>query len=216
MTEPRTYVVKRIFGPTLQGEGALAGTPCTFLRFGGCNMWDGREETRAASACPYCDTDFRGGERMSAKAIAEALLRIRGESRLVVVSGGEPLLQMDEHLASTLVNVGCRLVLETNGTQAMSLSLARYFEHVTMSPKVQRGEVRLRSCDELRVLWPHPNPRITPEAFASFPATHRFVSPINDVARLSPDAMASAVLKVQELGDGWRLSLQLHKLLGVE
>ena len=97
-----TYRVKEIFGPTLQGEGLHAGMPCVFLRLTGCNAWDGRPETRAASACPYCDTDFRGGEALDVSTIMDRLAALTPKTNGCVLTGGEPLLQADEALLSAL------------------------------------------------------------------------------------------------------------------
>ena len=104
----KTYTVKETFGPTIQGEGFSAGESVYFLRFSGCNKWSGREEDRASSACPFCDTDFFGGKKMSVQDITEELkeLRTKGRSakRILVISGGEPTLQIDEPLLRALLS----------------------------------------------------------------------------------------------------------------
>jgi 7-carboxy-7-deazaguanine synthase len=217
----KTYVVKNIFGPTVQGEGSLTGQPTVFVRFGGCNVWDGRAETKAASACPYCDTDFRGGERMSGD---EILLRVRRLMRvgLVTFSGGEPLLQLDAPLVRLFEHVGYRCAVETNGTIALSDELRATSLHVTCSPKVPRESMRLTSCDDLKVLVPHPDARITPDAFASFPARARWVQPVNGEKYVEPANVERALRELFRLNAAhgatsrWGLSVQLHKLIGVE
>ena len=121
----RTYQVKEIFGPTLQGEGLHAGWPCVFLRLSGCNAWDGRPETRADSACPYCDTDFRGGERRMADDIIQSLTALYAHAAQsdaasigCVLTGGEPLLQADSELLLRLAQTFAWVDVETNGTRA--------------------------------------------------------------------------------------------------
>ena len=117
------YRVKEIFGPTLQGEGLHAGWPCVFLRLSGCNAWDGRPETRAASACPYCDTDFRGGDQLACGEIIDRLLQQTGDPQAqperlgCVLTGGEPLLQADAELLQALVDHFAWVDIETNGTR---------------------------------------------------------------------------------------------------
>jgi 7-carboxy-7-deazaguanine synthase len=211
----KTYLIKNIFGPTIQGEGALVGSVVAFVRFSGCNMWDGRAETKAASACPYCDTDFRGGERLTAAQIVERLKALLPYG-WVVLSGGEPLLQLDLDLVFALKDAGYILALETNGTLDTPLALHREIGHVTMSPKVPREQIHMFSADEIKVLYPHPNPLITPEHFNDYPADHKFIQPVNDESSINDENMAKALAKVLELGGPWRLSLQIHKILGVE
>lgn len=215
----RRYAVKSVFGPTVQGEGSLVGAVTAFVRLAGCNVWDGRPESRASSRCPYCDTDFVGGEHLTAAEIVGRLRALLPAGGLVTVSGGEPLLQLDEGLAAALRDEGFRLAVETNGTRSIGVGLASLISHVTMSPKVPPGEVRLGACDDLKVLVPHPDPRITPEAFDSFPARQRWCQPVNDPRDLTPASVALALeacYRMARLGRDWRLSVQLHKILGVE
>lgn len=215
----KAYAVKSIFGPTVQGEGSLAGAVTAFVRFAGCNVWDGRLESKAASRCPYCDTDFLGGERLTAAQIVGRLRALLPAGGLVTVSGGEPLLQLDEGLAGALRDEGFRVAVETNGSRSIGVGLASLLSHVTMSPKVPPGEVALAACDDLKVLVPHPDPRITPEAFDSFPARHRWCQPVNDLRDLAPASIALALgacYRMAQRGRDWRLSLQLHKIIGVE
>lgn len=216
----RRYAVKSIFGPTVQGEGSLTGAVTLFLRLAGCNMWDGRSESKAASRCSYCDTDFVGGEMLTAEEICTRLMRLAPAGSLVTVSGGEPLLQFDADLAATLSG-SFRLAIETNGTRALPFLVARHVDQVTCSPKVPPSEMKLAACDDIKVLFPHPNPAITPEAFADFPARARYLQPVNGVDDVDPVAIAATLRKLYELNRAaperpWRLSVQLHKLLGVE
>lgn len=216
----KTYAVKSVFGPTLQGEGSLAGAVTMFVRFAGCNVWDGREESRAASACPYCDTDFVGGVRVTAGHIVDELRALGAvPGMLVTLSGGEPLLQIDAALVRMLREAGFRIAIETNGTRALPLEVALHVEHVTMSPKVPRHLVALAACDDIKVLVPHPDERITPEAFDAFPARHRWVQPVNERDGLHGPNIESAVAACYAMakrGRDWRLSLQVHKVIGVE
>lgn len=215
-----SYMVKDIFGPTIQGEGGLAGVVTSFVRLSGCNMWDGRAETKAASACPYCDTDFVGGERLTA---AEVVARVIGTGlkpgSWVTVSGGEPLLQADVALLRALRAEGFLIAVETNGTRVLG-PLAQYIDHVACSPKAPPEALHIEHVDALKVLWPHPDPRITPEAFDAWaPARNAelYLQPINDVDDIDPVTTAQAINKLVKLEPGrWRLSIQLHKFLGVK
>lgn len=217
----KRYTVKRVFGPTLQGEGSLTGAVTTFVRFAGCNVWDGRPESKAASACPYCDTDFVGGARMTAADIVEAIARtglVAGA--WVTVSGGEPLLQLDRALVSALHEAGWKVAIETNGTRLLG-DLTGVVDHVTVSPKLPPAETVIERADDLKVLVPHPDQRITPAAFDEverFKGARRWMQPVNAVDELDPLNIArtvSLILATKGAGD-WRLSLQVHKLIGVE
>lgn len=205
------YRVKAIFGPTLQGEGSHTGTPVKFLRLAGCNRWSGLPEDKPSAVCHFCDTDFRGGQVMGAKPILQALDAL-GDVKTVVLSGGEPTLQIDEELLSTLKQGGYRLHLETNGSRALG-DLAHFFDHVTCSPKQARSETRLERADDLKLLWPPIDKAITPETFQGFERKTSFLQPL-----WSPSDRVSVDLAIQKLYalPGWRLSLQTHKLLGVE
>lgn len=216
---PRTYMVKETFGPTIQGEGGMAGTPCHFLRFTGCNMWDGREETRDESACPFCDTQFRGGERMTALQIMERLHKL-GRTEWVTITGGEPMLQLDLDLVKML-HTHWQLAIETNGSIEIPDDVYRYLDHVTMSPKVPREELQQLRCHSLKLLYPHPDPRITPESFWDINAHERFLQPItpqNGPYAGRPDGPHTDLV-INRLTQGdlpdWRLSLQTHQLTGV-
>jgi len=113
-----TYRVKELFGPTIQGEGLHAGMPCVFVRLAGCNAWDGRPESRAASACPYCDTDFRGGSAMDLATLMAGLTALLPAVPMgCVLSGGEPLLQADAQLLAALGASFAWVDVETNGTR---------------------------------------------------------------------------------------------------
>ena len=204
----RRYGVHKIFGPTIQGEGGMTGTVCHFVRLSGCNMWDGRQETREASHCPFCDTDFFSHRMLEASEIV-AELDALNSAEWVTVSGGEPLLQVDPEFVQTLQAGGYKVAIETNGTRPTGLA----FDYLTMSPKLPEPQTAVRKCDSLKVLWPHPDPRITPESFDCIEAGVKYLQPIDGEAY--EENLRSAIAKLYELR-GWRLSLQTHKLIEVE
>lgn len=215
----RKYAVKKIFGPTLQGEGTLNGSVTVFLRLSGCNMWDGRAETRAASQCPYCDTDFFGGDKMDAGEILDAIRALAPPPTWVTISGGEPLLQLDDNLLATLKMEGYRTAIETNGTVSLHPRCVRLVDHVTCSPKVPRAEMKLKRCDDLKLLFPHPNPAITPKAFADFPAKERYLQPVNDDETVNIGNTKKCIQRIYDenlIRIEWKLSLQTHKVLGLD
>jgi len=209
-----TYAVKETFGPTLQGEGAHAGWPCVFLRLAGCNAWDGRVETRAASACPYCDTDFRGGERLALDAILRRLDALTdGRKHLgCVLTGGEPLLQAD---AALLAALGARFPwvdIETNGTRPVPERPANVF--VSCSPKHLASEPVVVQPDWWKVLIPDQE-RFLAHAMAS--GAPVYVQPTCPDAGPRGAAYDAALARAIALcaQHGCRLSLQQHKLIGV-
>nr|BFD67527.1 7-carboxy-7-deazaguanine synthase [Bdellovibrio sp. HAGR004] len=207
----KTYQVKSIFGPTIQGEGSHVGTCVLFLRFAGCNRWSGLEKDRARSFCRFCDTDFRGGNPMTAQGIAAALNDLSGP-KTVVITGGEPTLQIDKDLLLTLRENGFAIHLETNGSKSLG-ELLPLIDHVTMSPKQGRAQTKLESCDDLKILFPLSDPLVTPDAFSDFPAKQKFLQPIaEDGYEINRDETLAFIFRRPE----WRLSLQTHKILGVE
>jgi 7-carboxy-7-deazaguanine synthase (Cx14CxxC type) len=153
-----TYAVKECF-LTLQGEGVQSGSRAVFLRFAGCNLWSGREEDRAAAICRLCDTDFvgtdgtGGGKFAQAQELAahvEAIWGPERERRLVVITGGEPMLQFDRALVDALHARGFRIAAESNGT----LPATSGIDWLCVSPKAG-SEVVQRRGDELKLVWPH-------------------------------------------------------------
>ena len=223
------YGVHEIFGPTIQGEGELAGTPCLFLRFSGCNMWDGRPETREDSKCPYCDTDFFSHTMMTSLEIGVELAHRKSGVNWLWISGGEPMLQLDAPLLDEVTTLGFQVGVETNGTVELKPGVRRRISHLVVSPKLPWDQTKVQEADCLKLLYPHPNPKITPEAFSSFSARARFLQPIwpDKVERYMSDEMneedhqmsirvatEKTICKVMEL-PGWRLSTQTHKYIGV-
>ncbi|MGL4395026.1 MAG: 7-carboxy-7-deazaguanine synthase [Hyphomicrobium sp.] len=207
------YAIKEIFY-TLQGEGANAGTPAVFCRFAGCNLWSGREDDRASAQCRFCDTDFvgtnghGGGKFETAAAVAEACRRplagITGPS-LVVLTGGEPMLQVDEALIDALHDAGFAIAIETNGTLAVPDSI----DWVCVSPKAGTDLVQTRG-DELKLVYPQPT--LPPDAVRALDFDHYFLQPMDGPAQAENTCAAIAYCKQHP---PWRLSVQTHKVLGI-
>ncbi|GIX18128.1 MAG: 7-carboxy-7-deazaguanine synthase [Rhodothalassiaceae bacterium] len=214
----RTYAVKEIY-KTLQGEGAQSGRVAVFCRFAGCNLWSGREADRASAVCRFCDTDFvgtdgpGGGRFASPEALAEAVARCWEEDcaaeekaePLVVMTGGEPLLQLDEPLIAALHARGFAIAVETNGTIAAPAGV----DWLTVSPKTGAPFVQ-RSGDELKLVFPQEG--MDPAAFLDLPFRHFFLQPMDGPRRAENAAAAIAYCRAHPR---WRLSVQTHKLLGI-
>ncbi len=207
------YAVKEIF-LTLQGEGAQAGRVAVFCRFAGCNLWSGREQDRDLATCRFCDTDFvgtdgdGGGRFASAGALADAIAaHWRGghANRLAVLTGGEPLLQVDGALIDALHARGFTIAVETNGTIAPPAGL----DWVCVSPKAGAPLVALTG-DELKLVFRQAE--APPETFAGLAFRHFLLQPMDgpDAARHTRDAIAYCLAHPQ-----WRLSVQTHKVLGL-
>lgn len=205
------YQIKEIFY-TLQGEGANAGRPAVFCRFAGCNLWSGRERDRGRAVCRFCDTDFVGtdganGGRYPAAELAAgaAALWGEGEGRLTVVTGGEPLLQLDTALIDALHAEGFEIAVETNGTRPAPPGL----DWICVSPKAGTKVVQRRG-DELKLVWPQPG--IDPEELLGWDFDHFLIQPMD-----GPDRAAATRACIDHVmrNPRWRLSLQTHKLLGL-
>jgi 7-carboxy-7-deazaguanine synthase (Cx14CxxC type) len=207
-----TYSVKEIFY-TLQGEGARAGSPAVFLRFAGCNLWTGRERDRATAVCTFCDTDFvgagpDGGTFRAANELAQTVAaRWPGSNqhRLVVCTGGEPLLQLDVPLVDALRRQGFLIAVETNGT----LPAPPGIDWICVSPKADASLALLRG-NELKLVYPQP--RAEPERFERLDFEHFFLQPMD-----GPELAANTRRAVDYClaHPRWRLSLQTHKMLGI-
>lgn len=208
----RTYRVKEIFGPTLQGEGLHAGMPCVFLRLAGCNAWDGRAETRAASACPYCDTDFRGGEALTLAVILSRLDALTPHRHGCVLTGGEPLLQADAELLSALGAAFIWVDIETNGTRVCPPRPANV--HISCSPKAISDQPIIVTPDWWKVLIPDQE-HLLEQALASDKPV--FVQPTCPDGGPSGERYQANVRRCIDLcfAHGCRLSLQQHKYLGI-
>ncbi|MFA7665690.1 MAG: 7-carboxy-7-deazaguanine synthase [Burkholderiaceae bacterium] len=211
-----SYAVKEIFY-TLQGEGAQTGRPAVFCRFAGCNLWSGREQDRATAVCSFCDTDFvgtdgqGGGKFATAAALASAIAARwpaadRSGRRYVVCTGGEPLLQLDATLVEALHDEGFEVAVETNGTQPAPAGL----DWICVSPKAAAPVVLTRG-DELKLVFPQP--LAMPGRFEALDFRHFFLQPMD-----GPDQAANtrAAIDYCLTHPRWRLSLQTHKIIGID
>jgi len=208
-----TYQVKEIF-LTLQGEGGQTGRAAVFCRFAGCNLWSGREQDRAAAVCRFCDTDFvgtdgpGGGKFKSARTLAHAVAAAwRGspENRLVVLTGGEPLLQVDAPLIEALHAQGFAIALETNGTIAAPAGV----DWICVSPKADAPLAQTRG-QELKLVYPQAG--VDPARFENLAFERFSLQPMDGPER---EAATRAAIAYCLEHPRWRLSLQTHKYLGI-
>jgi 7-carboxy-7-deazaguanine synthase len=208
-----TYAVKECF-LTLQGEGIQSGRRAVFLRFAGCNLWSGRERDRKAAQCSFCDTDFvgtdgdGGGKFAGSEELAghvEGLWGEGSENRLVVITGGEPMLQLDRALVDALHARGFRVAAETNGTIEATAGI----DWICVSPKAGTKVVQ-RSGDELKLVWPQEG--IDPAELETWSFDHFLVQPMDCETR--EEAVEAAVRLAMDR-PRWRLTLQAHKILGL-
>ena len=208
-----SFSVKEIF-LTLQGEGLQAGKPAVFCRFSGCNLWSGREEDRASAICRFCDTDFvgtdgtKGGRYKDADVLADAIEAewIGGEGdRLCVLTGGEPLLQVDDALISALHDRKFRIAIETNGT----LPAPQGIDWVCVSPKGGTS-LEIRRGNELKLVYPQTD--APPERFVGLAFDNFLLQPMDgpDVVLNTHQAVSYCLAHPK-----WRLSVQTHKHLGI-
>jgi 7-carboxy-7-deazaguanine synthase len=218
-----TYVIREIFY-TLQGEGQNAGRPAVFCRFSGCNLWTGREQDRHKAVCQFCDTEFvgvgpDGGRFGTADELANAVLsrwpsiaagRAQGGVPLVVCTGGEPLLQLDEAAIEALHGRGFAVAVETNGTQPAPSGI----DHVCVSPKADAPLV-LTGGHELKLVYPQQQHDAQPERFESLAFDSFFLQPLDGPTAADTRAHTEAALAYCLAHPQWRLSLQTHKFLGI-
>jgi 7-carboxy-7-deazaguanine synthase (Cx14CxxC type) len=209
-----TYSAKEVF-LTVQGEGGQAGRPAVFLRFAGCNLWNGLERDRAGAVCTFCDTDFvgtdgdGGGKFATAEALADhvaALWRGReGDPRLVVCTGGEPLLQLDPPLIAALHARGFEIAIESNGT----LSAPDGIDWICVSPKADAPVVQTTG-QELKLVFPQP--LAMPDRFETLAFDRFWLQPMD-----GPDQAANTAAAIEYCltHPQWRLSVQTHKYIGV-
>ena len=189
------YRVNEVF-LSLQGEGFWTGTPMVFLRLSGCNL-----------ACPFCDTDFTAFTEMSVQEIVDRVQALAGECRRVCITGGEPLLQLESGLVETLHHAGFTIHLETNGT----LEAPEGIDWITVSPK---AGLNLKKANELKLVFQKPDESFI-ESFTSFDSDSFFLQPCDwgDPARNA--ATQAQCIEYIKSHPWWRLSLQIHKLLGI-
>jgi 7-carboxy-7-deazaguanine synthase len=207
------YSVKEIFY-TLQGEGAQAGRAAVFCRFAGCNLWSGREIDRATAICKFCDTDFvgtdgtGGGKFQNVDDLAGAIdgtwAGLSGR-KFVVLTGGEPLLQVDPDLVAAIKNRGFEIAIETNGTIIVPTGI----DWVCVSPKAGTRLVQT-SGQELKLVYPQPEAK--PDQFEHLRFQHLFLQPMD-----GPDRVRNTELVIAYClhNPRWRVSLQTHKLMGI-
>lgn len=233
------YQVKEIFY-TLQGEGTHSGRAAVFMRFSGCNLWTGREVDRAQAICQFCDTDFvgvdgeNGGKYATAEELALKACRVAIGDReetsnvdglLIVLTGGEPLLQVDAALIDALHTEGFEIAVETNGTIKVPAGL----DWVCVSPKAG-SEIVQKSGNELKLVFGQEG--LTPEEFESWDFDHFYLQPM-DTLRVSSKRSDYSTIQVRNKSDGltdsltdqviayckahpkWKLSLQTHKILNI-
>jgi 7-carboxy-7-deazaguanine synthase (Cx14CxxC type) len=210
------YSVKEIFY-TLQGEGANTGRPAVFCRFSGCNLWSGLEQDRAAAICQFCDTDFvgtngpGGGRFSSAHDLATAVAaawpsQARDSGRpLVVCTGGEPLLQLDEELVEAFHKQSFEIAIETNGTKLPPPGI----DWICVSPKAG-ADLVLKAGHELKLIFPQEGAE--PKRFVHLNFQHFFLQPMDGPGR---DENTQLTLRYCLAHPQWRLSLQTHKTLGI-
>ena len=214
-----TYSVKEIFY-TLQGEGAQTGRPSVFCRFTGCNLWSGIEQQREQSVCRFCDTDFvgtdgkGGGKFQNAKALANAInsqwpdQQSHSAKKYVVCTGGEPLLQLDAKLIDELHNLDFEIAVETNGT----IKAPEGIDWICVSPK-GTAPLEQTSGDELKLVYPQTEQEAHPEKFMSLDFTHRYLQPMDspNIEQNTKDTIAYCLENPE-----WKMSIQTHKIVGID
>ena len=223
------YIIKEIFY-SLQGEGIQSGRAAVFCRFSGCNLWSGHEEDRSTAICSFCDTNFvsidgqEGGKFTSTQALVEKVAAIWHLNQkdytfpspiknktcgkycpFVICTGGEPLLQLDISLINAFHQAGFEIAVETNGT----LPVPPGIDWICVSPKVN-APLKLNSGDELKLVFPQPN--ISPEIYQHLDFKYLFLQPLDNAEREHNTQLA---LRYCLENPQWRLSLQIHKLLGI-
>ncbi|CAN5467201.1 7-carboxy-7-deazaguanine synthase [soil metagenome] len=208
------YAVKEIFF-TLQGEGLQAGRPAVFCRFAGCNLWNGREADRASAVCKFCDTDFVGtdgteGGKYDAAGLAGQIASHwpHGSARpYVVFTGGEPLLQLDRELIDAIHAHGFEIAIETNGTIAAPVGI----DWICVSPKAGAALAQTRG-DELKLVYPQVEAEAQPERFEHLEFRHFLLQPMD-----GPDRHRNTLAAIEYCmkQPRWRLSVQMHKVVGL-
>lgn len=208
----RNYKIKEIFY-TIQGEGAQSGRPAVFVRFSGCNLWTGREEDRSNAICQFCDTDFWGmdginGGSYTAEELIKMILEIWGENAeppFIVITGGEPLLQLDQTLVDSLHASHIEIAIETNGTITAPVGI----DWICVSPKAGATVIQ-RTGNELKIVYPQSD--LDPLDFEQWDFEVFSIQPMYS-DRLKENTNAAIAFCMQH--PKWTLSIQIHKLLGL-
>ena len=210
-----SYAVKEMF-LTLQGEGAQAGRPAVFCRFAGCNLWSGLERDRATAQCTFCDTDFVGtdGQNGGKFADAEAIAALwpeqpAGADAYIVFTGGEPCLQLDDALLTAVAALGFETAVETNGT----LPVPQAVDWVCVSPKPNTQLQQTRG-HELKFIYPQDT--LSPDRFADMDFEHFFLQPMDTGEAKTTFHNVQAAIAYCLQNPQWRLSLQTHKIIGID
>lgn len=214
-----SYSVKEIFF-TLQGEGGQAGRPAVFCRFAGCNLWSGREEDRATAQCTFCDTDFigtdgqNGGKFDTPELLADAIADLwpetpRGPDAYVVFTGGEPCLQLDTKLLEALHARGFECAVETNGT----LDVPEGVDWICVSPKPGHALQQTRG-HELKFVYPQET--LAPDDYVGMDFEHFYLQPMDTGEAETSWHNVQAAIAYCLQNPQWRLSLQTHKIVGLD
>ena len=213
MHKSRTYKVKEIYY-TIQGEGHHTGRPAVFCRFAGCNLWSGLEKDRADAICKFCDTDFWGtdginGGKYTARELALTIKKLypgEEENIYVVCTGGEPALQMDENLIEVFHDLNFTVAIETNGT----IELPEGIDWICVSPKANT-DIIVTKGDELKLVYPQVEN--TPDQFIHLDFDHYYLQPLDDS---NQEDNIQSTLSYCMKNPLWKLSLQTHKILGID
>ena len=207
-----SYRIKEIYF-TQQGEGSNTGRDFVFVRFSGCNLWSGKEKNRKSAICQFCDTDFYGtdginGGVYSAKQLIEKIKSLwvsRDDNIAVVLTGGEPLLQVNDELVAALKQEQIYIAVETNGT----LDAPSHIDWICMSPKANT-EIKLKKGNEIKVIFPQES--LDPEKFSLFDFSEFYLQPM-DSNKYQENL--NATITYCQKNPKWKLSLQTHKILGI-
>lgn len=212
-----SYSIKEVFY-SLQGEGFHAGRPAIFCRFSNCNLWTGREEDRERAICQFCDTDFigtdgqNGGRFKTAEDLTAHLLQFWPDSDVrpfTVLTGGEPLMQVDQELVEALHKANVEIAVETNGTKPAPAGI----DWICMSPKANT-EIVLTQGHELKLVYPQPD--LMPSAVKDLEFEHFYLQPMADTNTNLNQNHTKMALEYCLKHPKWKLSLQTHKFLGID
>lgn len=203
-----SYLINDIFY-TIQGEGYWSGRAAVFCRFSRCNLWTGREEDRASAICNFCDTDFNYSERWEQDDLVAEIFNTWPQTAhkpMVVFTGGEPLLQLDEELVWRLKDYGFYVAVETNGTMPVPDGV----DWVCVSPKIL-SRLTVPYANELKLVYPQKN--VKPEDLLGFVADHKWLSPMDGP---NYEENLKATIEYVMTDPVWRLNVQTHKVIGVK
>ena len=207
-----SYRIKEIYF-TQQGEGSNTGRDFVFVRFSGCNLWSGKEKNRKSAICQFCDTDFYGtdginGGVYSAQQLIEKIKSLwvsRDDNIAVVLTGGEPLLQVNDELVAALKQEQIYIAVETNGT----LDAPDHIDWICMSPKANT-DIKLKKGNEIKVIFPQES--LDPEKFSLFDFSEFYLQPMDSNEY---QENLNATITYCQKNPKWKLSLQTHKILGI-